>query len=262
MNTNDLLAGILAELQVQNQNLGFGHPPRPRYIYANRQYPDCLWYFWDGGKKEHEPINYHAITGIIEKLEIESKEFRGKPDIKVNLHIKADRRYVIQSGYETLFGQGLLYLLASLPKSALKKPLTIAVEPGDTEQVLFCRIYNPSTGENAYFPFESRKVDWAAIVSKAQAKINADGPPEPEPEQPRTVNEAQIRRLFAIAREAGFVDGALKILIGDFGYVSTRDISNTDYDLICKAAEDPSTAKLYNAKHDPVFAEAQALGTW
>ena len=42
---NTYLKGILQELQASKQQLGFGHSPRPRYIYVNRQYPECVWYF-------------------------------------------------------------------------------------------------------------------------------------------------------------------------------------------------------------------------
>ena len=57
----ELLQAILDELKAQGRSegstpLGFGNPPRARYIYANRQYPDCLWYFWNGGKSIYEPI--------------------------------------------------------------------------------------------------------------------------------------------------------------------------------------------------------------
>ena len=76
--SNAYLQAILEELQASKQQLGFGHPPKPRYIYTNRQYPDCLWYFWDGENNKHEPILFNALTGIIDKLETEEKEYKGK----------------------------------------------------------------------------------------------------------------------------------------------------------------------------------------
>jgi hypothetical protein len=171
-----LLQAILDELRAAAQltapsaPLGFGHPPKPRYIYANRQYPDCLWYFWNGAKNEHEPIGLHALTGRIEKLELETKEFKGKTEQKVNLHITADRPYIIQSGFDTLFAKGLLYTLAKLPADAFAKPITIAVEAGETDQVLFCRIYNPVTGNSVYAPYPEQ-VDWTAVADRAIQKI-------------------------------------------------------------------------------------------
>ena len=177
--SNAYLQAILQELQASKQQLGFGHSPKPRYIYANRQYPDCLWYFWDGAKKEHEPIQYQALTGIVEKLEVEEKEYKGKPDYKVNLHIKADRNYVIQSGLETLFAKGLVYTLSKLPVTSFNKPITIAVEPGDTEQVLFCRVYNPVTKQAVYAPY-TEPVNWQQVIARATSKINtAHGRVEP-----------------------------------------------------------------------------------
>ena len=83
LDSNYLLQEILAQLRTSNQVLGFGHSPKTRYIYANRKYPDCLWYFWNGAKDEHEPIEYNALTGMIERLEIEQKEYKGKPENKV-----------------------------------------------------------------------------------------------------------------------------------------------------------------------------------
>lgn len=166
----EILNELKAQRQLQQQPLGFTHPPKVRYIYANRQYPDCLWYFWNGGKSVYEPIEYHAITGFIEKLEVEEKEFRWKPDLKINLHIRADRPYIIQSGQDTLFAKGLLYTLSKLPVEAFKKPITIAVEAGETDQVLFCRIYNPITGNAVYAPYPD-DAHWETVTKRAIEKV-------------------------------------------------------------------------------------------
>ena len=168
----ELLAQILAQLKTQSTPsvLGFCNPPRTRYIYANRQYPNCLWYFWNGGSSSHEPIEHHAITGIIDEIKIETKEFRGKSDPKLNISIKADRPYVIQAGMDTLFAKGLIFTLSKLPVEAFRKPIMIAVEAGDTEQVLFARVYNPATGAPVYAPYGDG-VDWPATTQKAIDKV-------------------------------------------------------------------------------------------
>lgn len=171
LDTNQLLQAILEELRAAKQPLGFGHPPKARTIYANRQYPSCLWYFWNGAKNEPEPIECQALTGMVERLEIEQKEYKGKLDLKVNLHIQAERRYVIQSGLETQFAKGLLYMLSMLPISALAQPLAISVEPGETEQVLFCRLYNPATGKAVYAPYPEN-TDWQTVTERAVRKID------------------------------------------------------------------------------------------
>lgn len=170
--TTTYLQAILQELQKPVQQLGFGHSPRPRYIYVNRQHPDCLWYFWDGANNKPEPIQHQALTGIIEKLETEEKEFKGKRSLKMNLHIKAERNYVIESGCETIFSKGLLYAISKLPIAAFSQAITIAVEPGEDEKVLFCRIYNPLTGQSVYAPY-TESVNWQDVIARAASKINA-----------------------------------------------------------------------------------------
>jgi len=175
MNSEPLLQAILDELKATRAAhapvpLGFGAPPKPRFIYANRQYSNCLWYFWNNAKNEHEPIEQTALTGWIEKLEIESKEFRGRTETKVNLSMRADRPYIIQAGFETIFARGLLHTLAKLPPEAFRQPIMIAVEPGDTDQVLFCRIYNPATGKSVFAPYPE-DTDWTATAQRAVTKI-------------------------------------------------------------------------------------------
>ena len=176
MNQENLLQSILDELKAARHALpavplGFSSPPKPRFIYANRQYNNCLWYFWNGAKNEHEPIDATALTGYVEKLEIEEKEFRGRTESKVNLTLRADKTYIIQAGFDTLFAKGLLFTMAKLPADAFRQPIMIAVEPGDSEQVLFCRIYNPANGKSVYAPWPD-DTDWQATAQRAILKID------------------------------------------------------------------------------------------
>jgi hypothetical protein len=178
--TKSELTSLMVEILSPETPLGFGEPPRPRYIYANRQYPDCLWYFWNGSKSEYEPIGYHALTGLVEKIEIKTKEFKGKTEAKLNVHVKADRHYIIESGLDTLFAKGLLYTLSKIPAESFAKPITIAVEAGETDQVLFCRIYNPVTGNSVYAPYPEQ-VDWVVVADRVIQKIGGGvAPAEPQ----------------------------------------------------------------------------------
>ena len=78
-----------------------------------------------------------------------------------------------------MFSKGLLYAISKLPITAFKQPITIAVEPGDTEKVSFCRIYNPVTGQSVYAPY-TEPVDWQNVIARATSKINtAHGQVEP-----------------------------------------------------------------------------------
>jgi len=175
MNTETLLQAILDEIKAARSApppvpLGLSSPPKPRFIYANRQYANCLWYFWNSAKNEHEPIEATAITGWVEKLEIEEKEFRGRTEAKINLTVRAERLYVIQAGFETVFARGLLHTLAKLPAEAFLQPIMIAVEPGETDQVLFSKVYNPATGKSVFAPYAD-DTDWRATARRAIGKI-------------------------------------------------------------------------------------------
>lgn len=159
-----ILKEILSELQAQKVTaLGFCDPPMTRTIYANRQYPDCLWYFWNGGTARHEPIEKNAITGVIEKVSIEAKEFRGKSDPKLNVLLRADKPYIIQFGLEVEAAKGLMWTLVNLSDAELKAPLTIAVEPGNTDKVLFLKLYK---GSQALYFEREKSINWKSIANK------------------------------------------------------------------------------------------------
>lgn len=189
MNTDALLQAILDELRAARNAppavpLGFSSPPKPRFIYANRQYSNCLWYFWNSAKNEHEPIEATALTGWVEKMEIEEREFRGRTETKVNLTLRADRLYIIQAGFETIFARGMMHTLAKLPAEAFRQPIMIAVEPGESEQVLFCRIYNPANGKSVFAPYPD-DTDWRTTAQRAINKIEqVHGPAGGAPDNP------------------------------------------------------------------------------
>jgi hypothetical protein len=62
------------------------------------------------------------------------------------------------------------------------------------------------------------------------------------------ISEPQQRRLFAIATEAGYVTDALKAMLATYGIESTKGIKISQYDLVCKAAENKSMAAFWNSQ--------------
>lgn len=170
--TNGLLQAILGELRDFKERQLLGFAPNPRYIYANRRYDNCLWYFWNGARGEHEPIESNALTGIVDRLVIDEKTFKGKVERKLNLHVDADRHYVIQTGFKTQFAQGLLYALSELPVNALSRAITIGVEAGESDEVLFCRVTSPRTGKRFYAQYKAEEIDWEALAQRAIANID------------------------------------------------------------------------------------------
>jgi hypothetical protein len=272
--TEQLLTAILSELR-RGPALGFGHPPSPRYIYANRQYSDCLWYFWNGEKKEHEPISHHALTGVIEKLEVETKEYKGKPDVKLNLHLRADRRYVIQAGFETEFSKGLLARL-NLVRD-LKSVITIAVQAGETEQVLFCRVWD---SQGVGIKVESQEgLDYVAIVADIAARIGGEGdrpalPPKAQPKpvvsQPKVkladrsipsdaISIEKRRELFTFADSKGLTEEGLKYGLRCNGFASTAQLTELKCAELMVAISDGAIVAHWNSE---VAQESARLGAW
>lgn len=174
---NQLLTEILEELRRDRQTLGFSSSPRPVYVYCNRT-RDCLWYtLSEDASRTLQPIHEDALTGIVTKIEKRLVTRRGQEIEKLHVHIKADRKYILESGVESNFSRALLHPLSLIPVEKLKNPITIAVESGESEEVLFCRIYNPATGEAAFAPWDA-STDWAQVLERAIAKVEAANHPD------------------------------------------------------------------------------------
>lgn len=169
---NSLLQEILAELQASHKSLGFGPSPRPIYVYCNRT-RDCLWYtLSEDTSRSIQPIAEDALTGIVTKIETVEVTRRGKAVEKLHVHVKADRKYILESGVDSNFSRALLHPLSLIPVEKLRMPITIAVEPGESDEVLFCRIYNPATGEAAFAPWDA-STNWDQVLERAIAKVES-----------------------------------------------------------------------------------------
>lgn len=138
---NTLLQQLIDLLQQKQslQPLGFSEAPRPRYIYCNRS-QNCLWYWLNDGR-EVVPILQTALTCVVEKLEFKQVERRGKDTWKIHLHVRADRRYILEAGYDSNFSKSLLSALSVMTAAQLQQPVTIEVQAADSDEVLFCRVY-------------------------------------------------------------------------------------------------------------------------
>jgi hypothetical protein len=268
--------------------LGFGPSPRPRYIYLNRQYPDCLWYFWKGAENKHEPIAHESITGYLTKIEIESKDFRGKPDPKINLWMRCDRSYKIQVGLETLTAKSLLSSLTKVED--FSQPITIAPEPGDTDQVCFARVAIDGD-EIIYAPY-AEDADWPAILQTlidrlggqppdrttetprpVEAPLPKLGPPKISPAQPklptlpppsnaRTITSAQRRQFATIAQAQGWETDAVKAYLGSCGCDHSSTIAPKDFESICKGLSVPDIQSYFHRVTEITADQALPLGTW
>lgn len=158
---NALLQQLIGILQPK-QPLGFSEAPRPRYVYCNRS-QGCLWYWLNDGR-EVMPIQQTALTCLVEKLEFKQVERRGKDTWKIHLHVRADRRYVLESGYDSNFSKSLLSALSVLTPQQLQQPITIEVQAAESDEVLFCRVYIDS--ELIFAPWDD-STSWKVVAKRA-----------------------------------------------------------------------------------------------
>lgn len=75
--------------------------------------------------------------------------------------------------------------------------------------------------------------DDGAVASKQPPS----SPKQPEVSKSKLISEAQQKRLFAIKSVAGWTDEAVKKLLKEFGYESSKDIKWHDYEEICAEIE-------------------------
>ena len=151
--------------------LGFGPIPRLEYIFVSRENDYC-WYSLSEEKKQI-PIYDKALTGVITGIEINKKvETSFGETEKTDLHILADKPYVVRSGSDSYFSKSLLLSLDNLSSEELQHPLTIAVEPGD-KKVVFCKVYNPATYRSIGVSWDGYKeINWQVLGQNLALKID------------------------------------------------------------------------------------------
>lgn len=166
--------------------------------------------------------------GLLQQYEIESKiEQTGKEAmfyylIKCNLvKVVNGVSYVLTSGYgsantmEKRNGFNGAYDAAnSTLKMAMKRALVAAAIA--------------ISGVSDAFTQDMENEDF---MDKAQAIIDKVNPTDP-------ISTAQIRRLYAIAGEAGLSAGEAKTKLAAMGYTSTKHITQEKYEEVCKAIQE------------------------
>lgn len=130
----------LTEKKELEATLGFGKSPRRRSVYVNRQYDNCLWYFWDGAKSAHEPIEASDLFCLIQSVAIKESEFKGKLVEKIEINVQSDEKYRLLAGIDTAFCKSIVSNLLYCDFNFLE-PVSILVKAGDEEGVVFGRVY-------------------------------------------------------------------------------------------------------------------------
>ncbi|MBG1264271.1 hypothetical protein [Nostoc commune] len=153
--------------------LGFGAVPKPQYVFVSKESDHCWYMLMLSDDTRQIPIYDKALTGVITGIEVNKKVDTSDGETeKTDLHILAEKPYVIRSGSESYFSKSLLFSLDVLTSEQLRNPVTIAVRPGE-KTIVFCTIYNPVTYRSVDVSWDGHKeLDWQALGQKVSLKIN------------------------------------------------------------------------------------------
>lgn len=148
------------------ETLGFVEPPVTLRIFANRKNPPHLWYSIKDGEIVGLPTT--ALRGYLKQIKFETKERRGKPVTKLEIHLMGDRPYIVESGYDSQFSKGFLAAIATLSHKQLEQPITLVPYAGDDDVVLFCRVYLGAEPVKAQY---SEQTDWRRVAEQALGTV-------------------------------------------------------------------------------------------
>ena len=206
-NNRDILDLLLEELQALKggQKLGFGVRQQATIVYCNRQH-NSLWYTLDYSTEKPTAIviDESDFTGFVKGLDIKESEYKGKPVYKVRLRMDANAPYVFEAGLETEFGKGLISSLIEI--NNFSEPITIAPQAGESESVLFCRMF-----QGGKYIKGQQDCDYQQAIKTIQQRLGQSSEsqkpepaetsrPEPVPE-PIAEPEAEITYEFTIEDE-------------------------------------------------------------
>jgi hypothetical protein len=151
---SDIGQAMLAELRrirealEKSQPLGFGKRTTPTYVfikYYHEAGQTYVWYQRDRHEERNVPIPELDLTGYIQNVWRYDRidETTGEHVPRLNIAVRADADYVLQTGFYTNFSTSFLAGILDLEPVALKVPLTLVVETNEGSRhrpTLFCRI--------------------------------------------------------------------------------------------------------------------------
>lgn len=130
----------------------------------------AYWYFYDTEQKAQIPIPEPNLVGTIVDLQSYTKTSEEYNDSeKLNIHVEADKKYIVESGLNSVFSRGILAALENANADSLKDPVRIKVGPGSKPNVVVSELFTKD-GElilcNAY-----KHKDSAQLLAEAQANL-------------------------------------------------------------------------------------------
>ena len=127
-----------------SQPLGFGKRHEPSYVFVKWD-GTTVWYGRDKHEAVNRPIQERDLTGYLVNVwrfdRVDATTQEKVP--RLNIQVRADKDYIIQTGFYTNFSITFLAGLNELAPSALREPVTLVVETNEGSKhrpTLFCRV--------------------------------------------------------------------------------------------------------------------------
>lgn len=144
-----------------SQPLGFGKKVGPTYVFVRHHDvggETCFWYSRDKQEGQNVPLRERDLTGYLMSVWRFDRgdDATGEAVPKLNVQIRADKDYIVQTGFSTNFAKTLLTGLLQLEPGALGEPLTLVAEDNAGSRArptVFCRV-------------ESRGVRMTPVIEK------------------------------------------------------------------------------------------------
>ena len=189
--------------------LGLGESPDPVFLFVGESldeqgnvYP---WHLYDHDAKKPVPVKQRALTGVVTGLRMSLKIFKDKQNVKLDIHMMADKPYVIRTGVDTTFARGVL--LAMEMVDDFTDPLTLVVANGG-EKVVFGRLHRANSErikvawdkERKLFPLVNKiqkrlfqePQSWADVQATEQARDWGEPERNDAPEPPDDFNDRDL----------------------------------------------------------------------
>jgi hypothetical protein len=88
------------------------------------------------------PKEINTVTGYLHGIRIEEKTYDDDPKLKLNVILKANKKYVLVSGIDSTFSTTLLLALSSLTVKDIRQPITVVLKPGTKKNsTVLCKVF-------------------------------------------------------------------------------------------------------------------------
>lgn len=168
----DAVVSAIKAHEAPRSALGFGESPRATIIYCNRT-QGGVWYRLEypasGGDPVPVDIPQRCLTARLKGFTFPKKEHKNKEQLKMCLHVEADRQYVLETGHDTVLAKSIYADIASMSVEDLMQPVTIELRPAESDTVIFSKIY--AAGGKPVNSEALRDADLRTVVQTAVDKL-------------------------------------------------------------------------------------------